>query len=102
MRGRLGRSVSGPGAVSPAWPSYCSAPFHVGQGVERLEAVVGERVVVDEQAVRAGEEGAGSGDVEVVQGLGRVGLDLGDPDQAAKRAECVARLELAGHGPAEV
>ena len=50
----------------------------------------------------AGEEGPGAGDVEVIERLGRVGLDAGDPDQAAEGAQDVARLELAGHGPAEV
>ena len=73
-----------------------------GQGVEGLEAVVGERVVVHQQPPGAGEERPAAGHVEVVQRLRGVGLDLNDPHQAAEAAQDVTRLELAGHGPTEV
>jgi hypothetical protein len=76
--------------------------LHHRQCVERLEPVFGQRIVVDEEVRAADEEGAGAGDVEVIERLDRVGLDAIDPDDAGEGAEGVAGLEFSGLGPAEV
>ena len=90
------------GPVKPAMSIFsASRPLH-GQRIEWHEPVVGKRVIVDQELALADEKCPGRGDVEVVKGLDRTGVDALDSDDTAQVAQRIARLELAGLGPAEV
>ena len=73
------------------------ADVHDGQGVERLEPVVGQRVVVHQQPPLAGEEGAGS---RPRRGCTAAGSRRARPSPPAPgRRACAGRRPASAPGP---
>src|SRR5262249_24915640 len=82
--------------------SLCGDGHRVKSGlrVERDLPDGGQRVVVDQHTSLAGEEGAISGNVDVVKRLDRTRLDGNHPHGASEGAQHVAWVEVAGLRPA--
>ena len=81
-----GEALGSPGICAPLH-SRGDTSSTTGSVSNGLQPVVRERIVVDEEGRAANEEGPGTGDVEVIERLDRVGLDAIDPDDAAEGCE---------------